>query len=95
MANPQQSSHRPATTPPPPPAAATSNGEKQKERTPRKVFVIFAPVMTRLDVVATPIIKEFKTRLLAEEFLNSADAPKDFDVIVGQRIERKQKVTLR
>lgn len=86
--------------PPPPPNGnkATDNrppagqtGAKTKgPRTERKVYVIYlATGGGSINIV------DFKSRSEAEKFLNGVDAPREFDVFVGQRIERKQRVSLR
>jgi hypothetical protein len=96
MAQQQQASsnHKAGSTPPPPPAVAASDktsdkaqvevdGEK-KNRVSRRVYIVEGA------------IREFKNAAEAEKFLNTdAAAPKEFAVIKGIRVEKKQKVSLR
>lgn len=85
-------------TPPPTPAAASSkptdnrppagelgntNAADKPKRERQKVHIVVGEV------------KEFKNKAEAEKFLNSAEAPKDFIVITGHKVEKKQKVSLR
>lgn len=69
-----------------PPAGAlgsNANTDEKKKREGRKVYIVVGE------------IKEFKNKAEAEKFLNTAEAPTDFTVVVGNKIEKKQKVSLR
>lgn len=76
------------------PAAAKNNTQdddkddgsdegETKTRQSRKVYIV------------TGETKEFKNAAEAEKFLNSDGAPRDFTVIKGLKVEKKQKVSLR
>lgn len=69
-------------------ASASSDGdgeesEDKKTRTSRKVYIIIGE------------IKEFASVKEAEKYLNTDDAPSEFEVIKGNLVEKKQKVTLK
>lgn len=63
---------------------ATGASEEETKREAAKVYLVTGSTM------------EFKNIAECEKYLNgSADAPKDFTVIKGKKIEKKQKVSLR
>ena len=80
---------KPTDNRPPATQLGAQDDKKKAPRVAKQVFVIYAPVMVALDVTATPVIKEFKNRAEAEKWLNTdATAPKDFTVIIGNKLER-------
>jgi hypothetical protein len=69
--------------------AVNSNGHNEdidnekKTKQSRKVYIVVGE------------IHEFKNAREAEKYLNSVDAPSHYDVIKGNVVDRKQKISLR
>ena len=64
--------------------AEAKTDDAEAKRTARKVYIV------------TGDIREFKNAAEAEKFLNAdPSAPKEFTVIKGLKVEKKQKVSLR
>ncbi len=91
---PSDRKHGTVTPPPPPGSSARTEGAapttrtngtpEEKTRISRKVYI------------CTGDVREFKNAAEAEKFLNTdPNAPKEFAVIKGTKIEKKQKVSLR
>lgn len=72
-----------ATSSPPSTTTATTAAADKKARTGRKVYIVVGS------------IHEFGNTAEAEKFLNASAAIGDFTVIRGNKVEKKQKISLR